>query len=408
MQDAFGSRRWIMALALFACALVGFSLGVSLSERPDVVNSGLLTKAYYSLGLFVVGGLDIGTPVGGPLLGRVLLWIAYFGAPILTASAVIETLARVLSPGRWQFRRLSNHVVVMGGGGLTDSYLRVLRKHFPRKRAVVVQKRIEFVRRQELEQTYNVTVVIGDITHDFMLKALRLAYASKVVLLGERDFHAYEAASKMLAQFPHLANNLVMRCQSLRFMRTMDQTELASRLVVFNAYHLAAEGLVREQLVIHFRKTQAPDAVVLAGFGLFGQSVLEELQSHAEELLSVVALIDKDAHRRVAVAEEQQKIGGAYRKQIFQGDIAHPEIWRRLEAEIDLGAAQPTVIFGTGSIEDNLRTALWLKRRHPNAHVFARTDDASSLALEVGAERGINYFSLKQLIEDNMPLEWLD
>ena len=407
MQDAFGNRRWIMALAVMGAALLGFSLGVSLTERPEVVNASFLTKVYYSLGLFVVGGLDIGTPTGGPLIGRILLWSAYFGAPILTASAVIDTLARVLSPGHWQLRRISNHIVVMGGGGLTDGYLRVLRKQFPRKRVVVVQERTELVRRQELEQTYDVTVVIGDLTHDFMLKALRLAHASKVVLLGERDFHAYEAASKILAQFPHLANNIVLRCHNLRFMRTMNETDLARRLVVFNAYHLAAEGLVRERLITHFRKTKAPDAVVIAGFGRFGQSVLEELQSHAQDLLSVVALIDQDAHRRVQVAEEQQKIGGAYRKEILQGEISHPELWWRLGDVVDLNSAQPTVIFGTGDIEENLRAAIWLKQRHPNALVFARTDDASSLALEIGAERGINYFSLKQLIEDNIPAEWL-
>ena len=407
MQDAFGNRRWIMALAVMGAALLGFSLGVSLTERPEVVNASFLTKVYYSLGLFVVGGLDIGTPTGGPLIGRILLWSAYFGAPILTASAVIDTLARVLSPGHWQLRRISNHIVLMGGGGMTDSYLRVLRKHFPRKRVVVVQERIEFVRRQELEQTYDVAIVIGDLTHDFMFKALRLAHASKVVLMGERDFHAYEAASKILAQFPHLANNIVLRCHNLRFMRTMNETDLARRLVVFNAYHLAAEGLVRERLITHFRKTKAPDAVVIAGFGRFGQSVLEELQSHAQDLLSVVALIDQDAHRRVQVAEEQQKIGGTYRKEILQGEISHPELWWRLGDVVDLNSAQPTVIFGTGDIEENLRAAIWLKQRHPNALVFARTDDASSLALEIGAERGINYFSLKQLIEDNIPAEWL-
>ena len=61
--------RWITALTLFLLALVGFGSGVSLTERPDVTTSNLLTKAYYSLGLFVVGGLDLGTPVGGPLLG---------------------------------------------------------------------------------------------------------------------------------------------------------------------------------------------------------------------------------------------------------------------------------------------------------------------------------------------------
>ena len=75
------SWRWLLALTLFTCAMLGLSSGVGLTERPDVVEGSLLAKAYYSLGLFVVGGLDIGLPTGGPQLGRVLLWIAYFGSP---------------------------------------------------------------------------------------------------------------------------------------------------------------------------------------------------------------------------------------------------------------------------------------------------------------------------------------
>ena len=61
------------------------TLGVEVSER-DLTGEGLLGRLYYVLGLFVLGGLDLGTPMGGPAFGRVLLWFAYFGAPLITAS----------------------------------------------------------------------------------------------------------------------------------------------------------------------------------------------------------------------------------------------------------------------------------------------------------------------------------
>ena len=54
-----------------------------------------------------------------------------------------------------------------------------------------------------------------------------------------------------------------------------------------------------------------------------------------------------------------------------------------------------------------MRTALWIKRKYPNALVFARTNDVSQLAQEVGAEHDIETFSIKQLVEDNVPKEWL-
>ena len=410
-QEQFGRSRgdwrWGAALGLFLFAFCGFLLGVSLTERPSVVDAGILTKAYYSLGLFVVGGLDIGTPTGGPLIGRVMLWVAYFGAPVLTASAVIEAVARIISPRPWQLRRIRNHVVVVGTVPLLDNYLRALRRRATRTPVVVVDEHIEPVRRQELEQTFNVTVVTGDITHDFLIRALRLHRARRVVLLGKNDFQSYEAASRMLAQYPRLQSRIVLRCHNLRFMRALQETAIARQCITFNSYQLAASGLVRDRLIDHFRRTDLPDVVVIAGFGRFGQTVLEEMQDHARREISTLALIDIDATRRVLVAEEQRRIDGSYRKEIFEGDISHPEVWRKLEASVDLATGSLTVILGTGNIEENLRAALWIKRKYPDALVFSRTTDISKLALEVGVEHGINYFSIRQLVEDHIPGDWL-
>ncbi|MCZ6619625.1 MAG: NAD-binding protein [Gammaproteobacteria bacterium] len=400
--------RWPAALILFLLAIGGLLSGVSLSERPDVIHSGFLTKAYYSLGLFVVGGLDIGTPTGGSALGRLALWLAYFGAPALTASAVFEAVLTLISPNRWQLKHLRDHVVIVGAGGLTTSYLRVLRKQSPDVSVVVVNDGVEFVREQELRETFNVNVITGDITHDFLLKALRLDKAIRVVLLGEDDFQSYEAASKILRQFPHLGSKIVLHCHRLRFMRAMQETNVAKQTINFNLYNLAAAGLVRDHLIGHFRKTQDRDVVVIAGFGRFGQTVLEELQTHARDEIATVGVIDIDADRRVLVVDEQRQISENYRREVFQGDIAHPEVWQNLAASIDLSVGEPTVIIGTGRADENLRSALWLKREYPNTMVFARTNDKSELALEIGAEHDIKCFSIKQLIEDNIPASWLN
>ena len=402
------SWRWPAALIFFLLAFGGLLSGVSLSERPEVIHSDILTKAYYSLGLFVVGGLDLGAPTGGSLLGRIALWLAYFGAPMLTASAVIEAVITMVSPNRWQLRRLRDHVVIVGTGGLTTSYLRVLRKQAPDVSIVVVDDTVEFVREQELRQTFNVNVITGDITHDFLLRALRLDKATRVVLLGEDDFQSYEAASKILRQYPHLGSKIVLHCHRLRFMRAMQETAVAKQTINFNLYNIAAAGLVRDHLIGHFLKTESRDVVVLAGFGRFGQTVLEELQKHAANEIATVGIIDIDADRRVLVADEQRQTRENYRREVFQGDIAHPEVWQNLGNSIDLSEGEPTVIIGTGRADENLRTALWLKQNYPNTMIFARTNDKSELALEVGTENNINCFSIKQLIEDNIPLSWLN
>jgi hypothetical protein len=84
-------------LAAFLCAWIALLAGVGVTER-DLVSAGTAERVYYVLGLFVMGGIDLGTPVGGPLYARALLWIAYFAAPLITASAVIEAAIRLVSP----------------------------------------------------------------------------------------------------------------------------------------------------------------------------------------------------------------------------------------------------------------------------------------------------------------------
>ncbi|MEQ8860520.1 MAG: NAD-binding protein [Pseudomonadales bacterium] len=399
--------RWLAALGLLAFALGGLSSGVSLSERPDVGETGWLIMTYYSLGLFVFGGLDVGFPVGGPLFGRGLLWVAYFGAPLLTASAVIEAVMRVMTRDRWQLRRLSGHVIIVGAGSLTLTYLRVLRRKRPDVAVVVLVESIETTRRQELEEGFGVKVVVGDPTHEFMLRLLRLRRASRVVLLPDDNFLAFEAASKMLRLYPGLEARIVLHSHNLRFLRTMQETAVGRRCTGFNSYHLAAAGLVRDYLLQHFQQTGAKDVVVLAGFGRFGQTILEELQVHAAGEISTVGLIDLDAERRVLVVHEQGHLSDDYRRVVVQGNVGHPEVWRKLAESVDLGHSQPTVILGTGSPEENLRAAMWVKRTWPNALVFARTNDVSVFATDVGREHDINSISITQLVEDNLPEAWL-
>ena len=50
------------AIALFGCGLLGLLSGVEVSARSGVPQADLLTKVYYTLGLFVLGGMDLGTP----------------------------------------------------------------------------------------------------------------------------------------------------------------------------------------------------------------------------------------------------------------------------------------------------------------------------------------------------------
>ncbi|MEE4281107.1 MAG: NAD-binding protein [Pseudomonadales bacterium] len=403
---------WLAAGALFFffAALTGFVSGVSVTERPSVGTADLLTQSYYSLSLFVVGGVDLGTPQGGPLPGRVLLWTAYFGAPILTASTLIGALWQAIAPQSWKLRRLNHHVVIVGAEELSLSYLRALRRHCPHVPVVVVSRsETQQSMKDEFQQGLGATVVVGDITHEFFLKQLHLERARKILLLSNDSLRSYEAASSLLKVVPQIGERIVIHCDRLRFMRAMENTLVAQRCETFNTYHLAAAGLVRDRMLQQFRETQEKDAVIIAGFGRFGQTILEELQRNAPDELATIAIIEKDAHRRVMVAEEQMAFTHGYSRKVFDGDISHPEVWQQMQAEVELKADGRNSIFvlGTGMEEDNLRTALWIKRKYPQAMVIARSSRESHFATEVAAEHNFISISINQLVEENIPAAWV-
>lgn len=401
---------WLSAGALFFffSALIGFESGVVVTERPELAMSGLLTKAYYSLSLFVVGGVDLGTPVGGSSVGRFFVWISYFGSPILAAWGLIGTLIQALSPETWQLKRLKNHIVVVGDGELAISYLRVLRERNPKVTVVVISSSAEQLLRAEFKQNFGAIVVSGDITHEFFLSKLKVQRAKKILLLDDNSLRSYEAASVLIKLIPGISEKVVIHCASLRFMRSMENTQVANNCETFNTYHLAAAGLVRSQMLHHFRETRSKDVVIIAGFGRFGQTILEELQRCAKDELDTVLIIDQDAHRRVMIADEQTEFSASYRREQFEGDISNPEVWERIRNTVDIEGDNTVFVMGTGHEELNLRTSIGLRRQYPGAMIISRSSKESLFAAEVGKEHNIISISIAELFEQNIPSSWVD
>ena len=380
---------------------------MGVSERPEVASGGPLMLAYYSLSLFVVGGVDLGTPVGGPLWAQGLVWMSYFGAPVLAAWTLIQAILRSFAPQSWQLRRLKNHVIVVSSSELSLTYLRKLRRVNPSVQVVVACKNCDQSTADEIRESFNAPVVTGDITHRFFLEQLRPHLARRILLLGNNSLRSYEAASHILELVPTIGKRLIIHCGRLRFMRAMADTRVARECQTFNSYHLAASGLVRNDLVQHFLETKRKDAVILAGFGRFGQTIIEELQALALDEMRSMVIIDNDVERRVMVADEQMKFAGNYRRELFEGDISHPEVWRQVWDTVNVDSDDTVIVLGTGSEEENMRTALWLRKKAPRARIIARSSTHSRFASEVGRDNNITTVSIAELVEENIPADWV-
>lgn len=181
--------RTVPVVAVFALTLVAFEAGVGVSERSGVAEDGLATHVYYAIGLFVLGGMDLGTPEGGPVWARGMLWVAYFLGPVITTTAVVEGFLAAVHP-RWLATfRLRRHVVVVGGRHLSQLYLDAILEADPDRQVVVID--LDPV--QGPARLRQVEYVRGDILHPASRATLRLDRAHGLVLTTPSDLRNLEA-----------------------------------------------------------------------------------------------------------------------------------------------------------------------------------------------------------------------
>ncbi|MDP3278844.1 MAG: NAD-binding protein [Deltaproteobacteria bacterium] len=398
------SWRAALLISVFLLGFMGFSLGGVVSERPGIASAPFAARVYYTLGLFVLAGIDLGLPRSGPVVAQAMLWVAFFAAPLVTAGAVTEGLIRVFRADLWGIRRMRGHVVLAGCGRLSMLYLVRLRAKLPRVPVVIVESRMDNAN-VAVARARGARVIFGDITDDVMLDALHLQYATRVMLLTGDDFVNLDAATKILARVPTISNKLVVHVADLRFSRILENTQVAQKCVLFNSHRVAAAHLVSTVLIPHFDKTPTCDALVLGGFGRFGQTVLSELSQHRGDALQSVVIIDTQATRAEAEFSEQITERAACERHVIDGDLSDPTVWRRAAALCE--TYSPVFVLGSDDDGANLRTAVWLKRTWPNALVIARGFGASSFAFEVSKEQGFISLSVGELLADSIPDRWL-
>jgi voltage-gated potassium channel Kch len=396
----------VLAFAVvFATAVTGLATGVGVSER-DLVGSGLAEKAYYALGLFVLGGLDVGTPVGGPPLGRALLWAAYFLAPIITVSAVLETAIRLMRPLALRVRLLTDHVVLGGAGRLTVLYVRKLRERDPHRLVVVVERDASQPFLAELRDVHRALIVTGDVASDTVLRGLRLERAHRVLLLTGDDLANLDGAAKILQVAPQLAGRIVVHVSDLGFMRQTSGSSVARQCDVFNGHEFAATYLVQEHLLKRFRDTPQGDLVVLAGFGRFGQTVLHQLQQHALGSFVRVVIVDEHSERNVRGFADDPGFEDGFELDVLDGDLRDPDIWSKVRGIVQRHGHPPVVVLGSGDDGTNLHAAMRVRFHDPDAYLIVRSYRASPFTSEVANEAGAHEVNLAALIQRGMPPHW--
>ncbi len=393
---------WRIALAVsaFGLALYAFRSGVVVSDRPEVLGAGILTHIYYSLGLFVLGGLDLGVPADGPDGARIALWLAYFLAPLVTAGVLIESAVRLLKPAWIQRQNLRDHIIVVGVGQLGELFLESLYAADKSARVLLVDTQESQRLLAKARNQYGAPYVCADIRSASTLDALGLSRARGVALLTGDDLVNLEAAWAVLAAEPEMA--IVAHIDDIQMKREMDRLmgdAEGQRIRAFNMHHMAAERLYDHHLAPRFKETSARDVVVLVGFGRFGQTMLEHLRREASDELERVVIVDKTAKSAVAAFTMQTK-ETVFPVDVVDGNAEDPAVWAQLDALLRHVTHPPVFIFGTDSDSLNFRLAMLLRKRSRSLEIFVRCFHESRFSAQISEHYRIHVMALEEMMHD--------
>jgi hypothetical protein len=383
--------------AVLVVSLIAFDAGVGVTERPGITGAVWPARLYYALSLFVLGGVDIGVPVGGPNWARNLLWLSYFLAPAVTTGAVVEGVLRILRPQMIQRVALRDHIVLAGVGRTGLLYLERLRSLEPHRRVVVLDLDPSQPTVQEAASRFGAIVLPGDITHKPTRHALRLHRAAALVLLTGDDLANLAAAWDIGHEEPDLP--IAAHVADLSLKRSV--AELQGEVLgvhVFNSHHLAARELWCNHLKQHFADTRARDVVVLAGFGRFGQTILEYLCQHAPDELQHVVVVDRNGPALVRQYQGQMGAPDGFRMDVLAGDLTDPGVWPRVEGYLEPEAEAPVFVLGVDGDSVNLSAALGLRSLHPEARLFVRCFHDSEFTQSLATAHQFDVLGLERML----------
>jgi hypothetical protein len=138
--------------------------------------------------------------------------------------------------------------------------------------------------------------------------------------------------------------------------------------------------------------------VVLAGFGRFGQTILEHLQRAARGEVERAIVVDVAAERRVRLFRAQVPGFDKCDLVTVQGDVDDPATWERVERATEGTEVRPVYLLGTDDDELNLRTAVALRTLHPDARIFVRCVYESSFTTQLSKKLNFEVLAIEVML----------
>ena len=397
--------RYAGVAAVFLLSIGAFASGVQTTGVDDMQDLSIFAWIYYAGGLFVFGGLDLGVPEGGSAIGRSALWIAFFLAPAITTTAVVEAVLRLIRRDKLDRRKLKGHAVVVGSGRLGISYCQAIHRVEPGKSLLLVDPEGNRLSAEEASLLENVQLLRAALDRPEAFQLLCLHQADRVIVVGENDLLNLEIAWAVKQRAPglpvavHVTDLTLLRPVS-RLIRDAkaDGAEVAGLPLLFNTHRIAALYLYEHFLHPHFEQTGYRDVVVLGGFGRFPQTILELLRVTATDELEHIVIVDKEASKHVRQFGADVSLDTVNFSTI-DGDLEDPGTWAEVDTVLESHQAIPVYLLAAANEVVNFRSAMMLRRRLSDARIFARCFRRSSFAQSLASENDFELLAFEDVFQ---------
>jgi hypothetical protein len=340
---------------------------------------------YFALSLFIIGGIDIGLPVGSSALVLVLLWICYFLAPLMTLSIVYQVIQeKVLShfSPRWK-----NHSVICGLGRNGRLIYDLIKEHEPeRHRIIVIERDVNNSRSVFLQKSKTTWWLKDDFTQLSVLRRAHIGKAKRIYITTNLDItnlntlvmiQGLTKRRKYQQTFFHLGNLGLHELWQNTFLKD----PLYAGVKIFNGYQVVTRRLYQRWVLGKNYIDPAGNIFIILGYGRFGQMLFyhlandKERQSH-DDIVVVASRMNIDLRQSKFRAAQEHAVMGCFIHNPIEGDIHTAEVWDMVAGKIRDSRKNAIVFLCRDGDMENLELAVNMKLGGPaelrKATIFCR------------------------------------
>ena len=207
---------------------------------------------YYAISLFFLGGVDIGVPVSPLLWVRIVLWLCYFLAPLLTVSFIFvfiqEKLLSNLAP--WA----KNHTIICGMGRNGTLIYELLKEQSKRSKIVIIERNRDNAYSDRLEKDPATRWIKNSFMEIPVLQKVRIGAAKQVYISTNMSLVNLNALINVLETVGSEARTRICcHIDDINLHENMRETllkeEKFSTVTFFNGYQSVTKRLYENWIV---------------------------------------------------------------------------------------------------------------------------------------------------------------